>query len=193
MPSPRLTDSAQAWIAETLRPGDAAVDATAGRGWDTAFLARCVGPDGAVLAFDTQAEALIDTRARLEREELDGQVVLVHAGHETFDAHSHVLGDRPLRAAMFNLGYLPGTAHDVTTTQDTTLAAIRAILAALAPGGRLAVMAYRGHPGGMEESAAVASLLATLDPGIWTASSEASGSPQRPGPVLHRIERKGTR
>ena len=39
---------------QVLRPGDMAVDATAGNGADTLALARMVGPDGVVHGIDVQ-------------------------------------------------------------------------------------------------------------------------------------------
>jgi predicted methyltransferase len=40
---------------QVLRPGDTVVDATAGNGQDTLFLAEAVGPTGTVYALDVQA------------------------------------------------------------------------------------------------------------------------------------------
>ena len=51
-------DVAKDHVAEALRPGDRAVDATAGNGHDTAFLAEAVGTAGGVWAFDVQPRAL---------------------------------------------------------------------------------------------------------------------------------------
>ena len=61
-----VLSQAQRLVTERARAGDAVVDATAGGGVDTLFLARLVGPDGRVFAFDVQAEALDRTRQRLE-------------------------------------------------------------------------------------------------------------------------------
>ena len=52
---PRLTELAQQRIGTIVRSGDIAVDATAGNGHDTLFLAERVGPAGQVYAFDIQA------------------------------------------------------------------------------------------------------------------------------------------
>ena len=45
---------AHRFIEERLVPGSFCIDATAGRGYDTAFLCRLTGPAGKVLAFDIQ-------------------------------------------------------------------------------------------------------------------------------------------
>ena len=52
-------------IAEHVQPGDLCIDATAGRGHDTAFLCELVGKEGKVLAFDIQQAAVDSTRALL--------------------------------------------------------------------------------------------------------------------------------
>ena len=52
-------------IAEHVKPGDLCIDATAGRGHDTAFLCELVGKEGKVLAFDIQQAAVDSTRALL--------------------------------------------------------------------------------------------------------------------------------
>ena len=71
------------WISRVVSPGDAVVDATAGNGHDTVFLARLVGPSGQVHAFDVQEEAIRATRERLEKEGLLTPSVRLHlASHD---------------------------------------------------------------------------------------------------------------
>ena len=82
----RITELAQQQIAQVLREGDVAVDATAGNGLDTLFLARLVGSRGHVYAFDIQQAALQKTAALLNRNGLVQRVTLIHAGHETMAA-----------------------------------------------------------------------------------------------------------
>lgn len=93
------------WISRVVSPGDAVVDATAGNGHDTVFLARLVGPSGQVHAFDVQEEAIRATRERLEKEGLLTPSVRLHlASH---DRLAELVGG-PVKAIVFNLGYLPG-------------------------------------------------------------------------------------
>ena len=66
----------QKTVRERLPEGGFAIDATAGRGHDTVFLARTVGKSGRVLAFDIQQAAVDSTRALLEKEGLTAEVVL---------------------------------------------------------------------------------------------------------------------
>ena len=67
---------AHQWVAERVRPGDSVVDATAGNGHDTVFLAGLVGESGRVLAFDVQPDALETTRDRLRAAGLEEQTTL---------------------------------------------------------------------------------------------------------------------
>ncbi|MFP4561393.1 MAG: class I SAM-dependent methyltransferase [Thiohalorhabdus sp.] len=141
--------------AACLYPGAWAVDATVGNGHDTLFLAREVGPLGRVDGVDSQAAALSAARRRLEAAGALDPVRLHHGGHE------HLLGLLPegargrVRAILFNLGFLPGGDKAVITRTGTTLAALEAGAALLAPGGRIVLVAYPGHPGGAEECEAV--------------------------------------
>ena len=64
----RTTSAAHAAWDALVRPGDFAVDATAGNGHDTLKLARLVGSTGSVLAIDSNPLALASTKARLQEE-----------------------------------------------------------------------------------------------------------------------------
>lgn len=145
-------------IEERVSPGETAVDATAGNGVDTLFLAKCVGPEGSVHAFDIQAQALERTRQRLEQE-LGAYAPVPVQLHE----RSHALMEQTLpphakgrvAAVMFNLGYLPGADHQTVTMPDSTLSALRQSVEWLRKGGILTIILYTGHEGGEQEAAAV--------------------------------------
>ncbi|MCQ2602947.1 MAG: class I SAM-dependent methyltransferase [Clostridia bacterium] len=53
-------------ITKYVKDGDTCIDATAGRGYDTAFLCDLVGKDGKVIAFDIQESAIESTQKLLE-------------------------------------------------------------------------------------------------------------------------------
>ena len=141
--------------------GDLAIDATAGNGRDVAFLAEHVGSSGMVYAFDLQKDAIEATRKLLSEKELEN-VELHQCGHERMDERLplEILGQ--VTAVTFNLGYLPGGDKSIVTQTPTTLLALRAAIDMLRPGGLLAVVAYRGHPGGSEECDAVRDELSKL-------------------------------
>lgn len=165
----RPTQQAHEAVAAVLRPGDLAVDATAGNGHDTCFLAEGVGPGGRVVAFDIQAEAVEATRRRLREAGLDERVEVLG------ESHARIAGRVPagVGAVMFNLGYLPGGDHGIITRTAETLEALEAAAGLLRPGGVLTVVCYPGHPGGEEEAAAVAG---------WARERGGEVSPQaRPG------------
>lgn len=158
-----LLQAAHDFLAACIQPGDFTLDGTVGNGHDTRFLARCAGPAGRVYGFDIQAAALGATGERLRAEGLEAQVTLFHTGHEHLDAVLPIEARHGLRAAMFNLGYLPGGAHVLTTQGASTVAALNQTLTHLLPGGRISVMLYPGHAGGPAEGAAVTAWAAGLD------------------------------
>ncbi|MGI9108918.1 MAG: methyltransferase domain-containing protein, partial [Opitutales bacterium] len=77
----RVTERAQKLATEILRPGDVAIDGTAGKGRDTACLAQAVGPTGHVHAFDIQPEAIASTHNLLEAAGLLDRVSLHRRSH----------------------------------------------------------------------------------------------------------------
>lgn len=157
----RLQDI-QGFIREALKPfihpGDIALDLTVGRGRDTLFLAENVGETGQVHAFDVQEIALEETRKLLIENGLEERVHLHHLNHARLleKVHSSV------QVAMFNLGYLPGHSHEITTQASSTIPALEAVLELLCIGGVVALTVYRGHEGGNEEAQAVEIFLRGL-------------------------------
>lgn len=147
-------------LRQALRPGDTVIDATMGNGHDTAMLAELVGPQGRVIAFDVQPDAVAHTRARLAEAGLLTRCQLHCLGHE----HVAEAVDAPVQAAVFNLGWLPGGDKTVTTRWETTRQAVEGCLALLAPGGVVTICAYPGHAAGDEERRSLMALLADLRP-----------------------------
>lgn len=145
-------------LCRAVSAGDLAADATMGNGHDTLFLAELVGPEGHVYAFDIQEGALQSTEALLKAQGLQSRVSLFCRSHaEIADA-----APGNLSAVVFNLGWLPGGDHSVTTRCESTAAAIRSALDLLRPGGVLTVCAYPGHPEGRRELEMLIGLLSAL-------------------------------
>ena len=145
-------------ILRAVLPGDTAVDATMGNGHDTLMLCEAVGPAGHVYAFDVQAQALEETKKRLREQGVDGRAELIHAGHE----HMAEYVKGPVKAVMFNLGWLPGGDHGVTTRWETTRRAVESAMDLLAPMGVLVICAYPGHAEGEREKQELTAFLSGL-------------------------------
>lgn len=191
----RMVRWAQRLVAEVLEAGDLAIDLTAGNGADTLFLARQVGPDGRVFAFDVQSEALRHTGARLSEAGIswafDGQgdagtVRLVHDSHARLREYTQ----GSARGIMANLGYLPGGDPELTTRAEITLEALRQALDLLVIGGRMALVVYIGHPQGEEECRAVEELLQGLSSRDWHILRMQVAN-RRQAPYLLVVERRG--
>lgn len=150
---------AQEIIEQALENGGIAIDATMGNGHDTLWLCRLVGEQGHVYAFDVQPEALASTRARLEENGVADRATLILDGHQNMAQHGIGAAD----AILFNLGWLPGVAHAVTTRTETTLAAVNAALELLKPGGVMTICVYPGHEEGKRELAALLEWAQALD------------------------------
>ncbi|CAG7626663.1 hypothetical protein PAESOLCIP111_02837 [Paenibacillus solanacearum] len=150
-------------VKERVQPGDPAVDATAGNGVDTLFLAKLVGENGTVHAVDIQEQALRNTAARLDAAlPAAHRTVLHHRSHA--ELADIVPADQwgQVAAVMFNLGYLPGDDHATVTLTESTLTALAAAAEAIRPGGIITIVLYTGHPGGREEADAVEAWAAAL-------------------------------
>ena len=170
MPQPALIFSHEA-IRSVVVPGDVVVDATAGNGHDTVFLAELVGVRGRVFAVDAEPEATARTERRAEGGGFGDRVRVIEGRHE--DLKSHVPGEHhgQIKAVMFNLGYLPGKMPRVPTRPDTTVEAVKASLALICEGGVVTVVLYGGHPGGQLETALLEAWSARLPPEVYTVLS----------------------
>ena len=136
------------------------VDATCGNGGDTAFLCGITAPEGKVVGFDVQEAAIASTRKHLEQ-------LGVPAARYELHCQSHadllqIVQPGTADAVMFNFGWLPGAAHDVHSTADSTLPALQAGLDALKPGGVLAAVLYSGKVIGNAEKKAAAEFFRSL-------------------------------
>jgi ubiquinone/menaquinone biosynthesis C-methylase UbiE len=174
-----------ALVQEILRPliaeGDLVIDATAGNGHDTLFLAECAGETGRVLAIDVQEAALVSARSRLTEAGLCGRVEFFHESHARIGNRAH---DGTVAVIMFNLGYLPGDCHELTTESPETLAALGAACRVLKSGGILTVVCYPGHAAGAVEAEAVETWMASLTVDGWRVAKYGAIGTRRPAPFL---------
>mgnify|MGYP003461935024 FL=1 len=143
----RVLQYAQTLLKSAVHEGNVAVDATAGNGHDTLFLAQLVGDDGFVYAFDVQKQAVDATLHRLLDHALEHRALVLNDGHENVAKYVN----KPVAGAIFNLGYLPGSDHEIITRPNTTIQALESLLKLLKVGGIIVLVIYHGHEGGKEE------------------------------------------
>ena len=184
-------------LKDIIKTNDVVVDATMGNGYDTQFLAEL---GAKVYAFDVQEEALNATEKRLDDAGIKNQIFeknlsnlltepsvnLILSGHEKLSEYVK----EPIKAAIFNLGYLPKTDKSVVTRADTTLTALDALTNQLVVGGRIAIMIYYGHEGGMEEKDAVIKWTSSLPQKDWEVTSYAPLNQIHTPPILVLIEKR---
>lgn len=195
------------------------LDATAGNGHDTVFLAEMLSSQNLLLACDIQEQALHNTLQRLSKHHFTAHTpqqscILLHQQltallpqplppqtaaqqptilllHENHVAlATHIQQSaRPLGGALFNLGYLPGADKNITTQTNTTLQAVKLLLSALAPQGILALHCYTGHAGGMDEYQALHHLSISLPPREWRVFSGQDANRDRASEILLVLEK----
>ena len=146
------------FILTHLKEGDVAVDFTMGNGHDTEFLSKTVGPLGHVFAFDVQEMALASTSDRLRESGCPQNYTLILDSPHNVKKYVDV----PIKAGMFNLGYLPGSDKSVTTMRETTLPAIEAAIELMDRDAVILVAVYPGHAEGEAEGRLICDYLSSL-------------------------------
>ncbi len=153
-----LLDLQKHFILTHLKEGDVAVDFTMGNGHDTEFLSKTVGESGHVYAFDVQEMALTSTRKHLSEAGCPENYTLIHDSHHNVKQYVTT----PIKAGMFNLGYLPGSDKTVTTMRATTLPAIEAAIDLMDRDAIILVAVYPGHAEGEAEGKMICEYLSSL-------------------------------
>ena len=152
-------------IREHVKEGDLCIDATAGRGNDTAMLAELVGPEGHVIAFDIQEDAVASTETLLRERHLDGRTEVHRVSHSEMGRYA----DRgTVSCITFNFGWLPKGDHNIFTKKETSIPAIEAGLELLKEDGIMTLILYYGRETGFEEKDALLKFLPTLDSSKYT-------------------------
>ena len=150
----------QDYLAAHLPHPKLCIDATCGNGGDTAFLCRLSSPEGRVLGFDIQPEAIASTRKHLEQ-------LGVPASRYELHCQSHadllqIVQPGTADAVMFNFGWLPGADHAVFSTAQSSIPALQAALEAVRPGGVVSAILYSGQVIGTDEKQTVLEYLRAL-------------------------------
>ena len=182
----RLTETVRIELERLVNAGDICIDATAGNGYDTLTMAKCVGSTGKVFAIDIQAAAIEATQTRIKEADLQNR-----CGYHLGD-HAKILPSLSanyagrVRAITFNLGYLPGNDKTQITTPESTITALKNTILLLSSNGALFVIAYRGHAGGLAEAEVVEETLQELPADEWALEKHEPTlrDPQRIPPIL---------
>ena len=163
------------------------IDATAGNGHDTLFLAQHIEKGSKILAFDIQEKAILQTRQLLQNNDLEEKVTCILDSHAQI---SNYLGDQDLvRLAIFNLGYLPGSDKKIITTPSSTIEAIQILLDRLEKKGKIIIVSYYGHDGGIEKDA-VEELISALSQKEWSVLKYQFINQINCPPICYVIEKK---
>ncbi|MEG0024639.1 MAG: class I SAM-dependent methyltransferase [Akkermansia sp.] len=179
----RPLQCAQAWVASLVQKGDTVVDATAGNGYDSLFLAQLIGETGTLHLFDIQACALSATRDRLSLHGYEGDWISFHqASHATMA--ELIPAEAQIKAIMFNLGYLPGGDKTLVSQEGETIKAIESAMSLVAHGGIVTIVCYPGHQGGDAEALAVQHMLASVSASQWRIAQVSHWNAPSPAPFL---------
>ena len=171
-------DISKGVITSRVSEGDICIDATAGRGNDTAFLCELVGESGKVTAFDIQSDAIESTRKLLEEKGLSDRAELVLDSHINMDKYAD---EGTVSCITFNFGWLPGGDHTVHTNKDTSLEAVAKALRLIKKGGLISMILYYGRDTGFEEKDALLEFVKTIDSDEYTViTAEFSNRPNCP-------------
>ncbi len=185
MQSYNPTRLAHQLLESKLSNAECAIDATAGNGKDTLFIA-CNTPKNAIVwAFDIQEAAITNTKEVLTNHGYENKVKLICDNHANIGAYIHEAID----VAMFNLGYLPGAPHDITTQTQSTIAALRQVLNLLSVGGAISLIAYIGHLAGQYEHQEVRKLLSSLPADSFTVGCWEIINHNKNSPILYVVEK----
>jgi glycine/D-amino acid oxidase-like deaminating enzyme len=185
----RVAELAHAAVRAAAGPGETVVDATAGNGRDTVFLAGLVGAGGRVIAFDVQPLALERTRRRLAAGGFRN--VVMHLRDHAELAAAVPGSDRGrVGAVMFNLGFLPGGDRARTTSAGSTVRALESALEFLRAGGVATVIAYPASSSGAAEADAVRRCLNRLPPNRFMVREVQSDGLNPGTPILFVVRRE---
>lgn len=152
-------------ISENVREGDICIDATAGRGNDTLFMAQLVGESGHVTAFDIQQDAVDSTKKLLEENGVSHRADVLLKSHSEMDA---LFDEGSVSCITFNFGWLPKGDHSVSTKKETSIEAIKKGLRLLKKDGIMTLIIYYGRDTGFEERDAILEYLPTIDSEKYT-------------------------
>ncbi|MDP2814170.1 MAG: class I SAM-dependent methyltransferase [Erysipelotrichaceae bacterium] len=143
MKARNINEVVHEWLLEICDSNTIAIDATAGNGVDTVFLANICRE---VIAFDISKQAIENTKKACAQH---SNVIILHQSHDQM-----INFIRTADVAVFNLGYLPKGDKSIVTLPESTLRALNQAQMILGS-GYICITCYLGHPGGKDEHRAV--------------------------------------
>jgi 16S rRNA C1402 N4-methylase RsmH len=177
------------FMSDSICTGDIVIDATAGNGHDTLFMAESVGKEGVVIAIDKQEGAIQSTKNLLLEHDIQ-HVNCMLGDHAEMDKFLQPFMQR-VSCISFNLGYLPGSAdRSIITNAQSTIKALNACLPLLNYRGSISVIAYRGHEHGLEEALAVEDWMRKLPTNEWHVTRTEPINQSASAPIVYFAEKK---
>lgn len=177
-------------IQQMIKEPVVCIDATAGTGKDTVFLAALVGEKGKVIAMDIQQMAVEQTKLLLKKKQLSERAKVVLDSHVNIDQYAE---KGTISLIMFNLGYLPGGDHNLSTKAETTIEALEKGLTMLCEGGMISLLIYSGGDSGFDEKEQVLQWLRKLPDDQYTVLVEAFyNKPNHPPLPVYIIKNETT-
>ena len=167
---------AHAYLNANVGKGDTVIDATAGKGRDTLLLASLVGEYGKVIAIDIQKEAIDEAEKLIAEHGVSDRVTFVCDSHENIKSYAD-----KVNCVVFNLGWLPGSDHEIRTSTQTSIKAIKASTEMLTDDGFVLVC--------FEERDGVLDFLKTLDQKEFTVAITQFANRKGCPPVFAVIEK----
>ncbi len=165
-----ITGEIHHFLKNRIKYGDNVIDATLGNGHDALFLADAIGDNGRLFGFDIQSVAIENSIRQLKANGYKERATLFVRSHAQMTRFIPDELHGQISCIMFNLGYLPGTDKSVTTLIDSTISALNQSCQMLGKDGLVSVLAYTGHPGGMDEYSAVKQWAESLDTNYFKAT-----------------------
>lgn len=173
-------------LAPRLIKASIIVDATAGNGKDTLFLARHAPNTASFWIFDIQEKALAATKALLAAHKTEINGKYIHDCHSKLGCYI----SEAIDIITFNLGYLPGSDHTVSTQSSTTIKALESAANLLASGGIITIVAYPGHVSGYDECLRIEEYVRSLPQKQYTVACWQMMNQIHNPPILYAIERR---
>ena len=119
------------------------VDATVGNGHDALYILQNL-PIGTVYAFDIQKEAIDNAKIKCSK---------YYNIEYILDSHSNIdkYITRNIDLAIYNLGYLPNSTSEISTSAFSTIISVEKTLLLLKQSGAIIITIYTGHDNHLEE------------------------------------------